>query len=238
MIHQIRIRYNDSFLRNDTNIMTLALFDLDNTLLSSDSDYEWGGFLVKKNLVDADTYEKANIHFYEQYKQGKLDINEFCAFAFKPLSEHPIETLQAWHNEFMQTTIQPFMLPKAKALIQHHKQQDHTLMVITATNSFVTRPIVEAFGIRHLLATEPKMVDGHYSTQIEGTPCFQQGKVTRLKQWLESSNETLEGSYFYSDSHNDLPLLEMVEHPIAVDPDEKLSLMAQERGWDILSLRD
>lgn len=218
--------------------MTLALFDLDNTLLSGDSDYEWGRFLVKKNLVDAESYEQANIRFYEQYKEGKLNIHEFCAFAFKPLTEHTLETLQTWHNEFMQTTIQTFISTKAKALVQSHQRQQHTLMVITATNSFVTRPIAETFGIHHLLATEPKIVNGHYSTEIEGTPCFQQGKVIRLQQWLETREETLEDSYFYSDSHNDLPLLEMVEHPIAVDPDETLQQIAQQRGWKIISLRD
>lgn len=218
--------------------MTLALFDLDNTLLSGDSDYEWGRFLVRKNLVDADSYEQANAHFYEQYQQGKLDINAFCAFAFKPLTEHSFEALQVLHQEFMQTTIHAFMSKKAKKLVQSHRQQQHTLMVITATNSFVTRPITEAFGINHLLATEPKIVNNRYYAAIEGIPCFQQGKVTRLQQWLERSNETLEGSYFYSDSHNDLPLLDMVDHPIAVDPDEKLAHIAQEQGWKSISLRD
>jgi len=218
--------------------MTLALFDLDNTLLSGDSDYEWGRFLVRKNLVDADSYEQANIRFYEQYQQGKLDINEFCAFAFKPLTEHSFEALQKLHQEFMQTTIQAFMSEKAKALVQSHRQQHHTLMVITATNSFVTRPITEAFGINHLLATEPKIVNNRYYAAIEGTPCFQQGKVIRLQQWLEKNSETLEDSYFYSDSNNDLPLLDIVDHPIVVDPDEKLSQIAQERGWKNISLRD
>lgn len=218
--------------------MTLALFDLDNTLLSGDSDYEWGRFLVKKNLVDADTYEQANIRFYEQYKVGKLDIHEFCAFAFKPLAEHSFNTLKAWHNEFMQTTIDAFISKKAQALVESHRQKQHTLMIITATNSFVTLPIATAFGIPHLLATEPKIINDRYTTEIEGVPCFQEGKVTRLQQWLETREETLEDSYFYSDSHNDLPLLEMVKHPIAVDPDEKLKQIAQQRDWKIISLRD
>ncbi len=218
--------------------MTLALFDLDNTLLSGDSDFAWGQFLVKNNIVDADLYEQANIRFYEQYKQGELDILEFCAFSFKPLSEHSMDTLKEWHKAFMQTTIQPYMSKKAKALVQHHKDLGHTLMVITATNSFVTRPIVEAYGIKHLLATEPRIVNNRYTTEIEGEPCFQQGKVVRLNQWLENSTETLEGSYFYSDSHNDLPLLEMVDHPIVVDADEKLAAIAQKRSWKAMSLRD
>ena len=218
--------------------MTLALFDLDNTLLSGDSDFAWGQFLVENNIVDAERYEQANIRFYEQYKQGELDILEFCAFSFKPLSEHSMDTLKEWHKAFMQTTIKPYMSKKAKSLVQYHKDQGHTLMVITATNSFVTRPIVEAFGIEHLLATEPRVINNRYTTEVEGEPCFQQGKVVRLKQWLASNPETLEGSYFYSDSHNDLPLLEMVDHPIAVDADEKLAAIAQDRDWKIMSLRD
>jgi len=218
--------------------MTLALFDLDNTLLSCDSDYEWGSFLVRKNLVDKVSYDTANLKFFNQYKQGTLDIYEFSAFSFKPLSEHSLKELQILHDEFMQTVIRPRMGNKARALINSHKQQGHTLLVITATNSFITRPIVQAFGIDILLATDPKIKDGRYTTEIEGTPCFQQGKVTRLEQWLRQNNESLEGSYFYSDSYNDLPLMEQVEHVIAVDPDEKLAAIAGQRGWKIISLLD
>lgn len=217
--------------------MTLALFDLDNTLLSGDSDYEWGNFLVNKKLVDADVYAEANQRFYEQYKQGELDIFEFSAFSFKPLSERTMEELSVLHQEFMQEVIEPLMGDKAKQLVEHHRQQGHTLMVITATNSFITRPIVTAFGVDRLLATEPKIVNQRYTTEVEGTPCFHEGKVVRLDAWLEENNESLEGSYFYSDSQNDLPLLEKVTTPIAVDPDETLEAIAKERGWQILSLR-
>lgn len=217
--------------------MTLALFDLDNTLLSGDSDYEWGQFLVSKGLVDSASYEAANQRFYEQYKQGVLDIHEFSAFSFKPLSERNMEELADLHREFMATVIQPLMSPAALALVDDHRAQGHTLMIITATNSFITRPIAQAFGIPHLLATEPKIVNGRYTQNIDGTPCFQSGKVTRLQDWLQGRDETLAGSYFYSDSRNDLPLLEMVDNPIAVDPDATLTQIAQERGWRILSLR-
>ncbi len=217
--------------------MTLALFDLDNTLLSGDSDYEWGQFLVSKGLVDSASYEAANQRFYEQYKQGVLDIHEFSAFSFKPLSERNMEELADLHREFMATVIQPLMSPAALALVDDHRAQGHTLMIITATNSFITRPIAQAFGIPHLLATEPKIVNGRYTQNIDGTPCFQSGKVTRLQDWLQGRDETLTGSYFYSDSRNDLPLLEMVDNPIAVDPDATLTQIAQERGWRILSLR-
>ena len=215
--------------------MTLALFDLDNTLLSGDSDYEWGQFLVQKKLVDAKAYEIANLRFYEQYKQGVLDIYEWSAFTFQPLSEHSMEELALLHKEYMQQVIQPFMGDIAKSVIEHHRQQGHTLMVITATNSFITRPIVEAFGIEHLIATESKIINERYSTEIEGIPSFNHGKVKRLDAWLKQNNESLQGSYFYSDSHNDLPLLEKVDHPIAVDPDEKLTEIAKQRGWKITS---
>lgn len=217
--------------------MTLALFDLDNTLLSGDSDYEWGQFLVSKGLVERDHYETANQYFYGQYKQGVLDIHEFSAFSFKPLSERSMEELAELHREFMATTIRPLMSDAALQLVTKHRDQGHTLVIITATNSFITRPIAEAFGIPHLLATEPKIVEGRYTREIEGVPCFQAGKVTRLQQWLENRTETLTGSYFYSDSHNDLPLLEMVANPVAVDPDDILHNTAMQKGWPVMSLR-
>jgi HAD superfamily hydrolase (TIGR01490 family) len=218
--------------------MTLALFDLDNTLLSCDSDYEWGCFLVRKKLVDKAEFEAVNLAFYEQYKQGTLDIYEFASFCFKPLAERSMEELHILHNEFMDTVIRPKMGTKAGELIRHHKNQGHTLLVITATNSFITYPIVKAFGIDNLLATDPKIINGRYTAEIEGTPCFQDGKVTRLKQWLKQNDASLEGSYFYSDSFNDLPLMEVVEHVIAVDPDEKLAKIAEQRGWKVISLLD
>ena len=217
--------------------MTLALFDLDNTLLSGDSDYEWGRFLVTKKLVDEVEYEAANVRFYEQYKQGKLDIHEFSAFSFKPLSMRSMEELSELHQEFMQEVISPLMGDKAKSLVERHRQKGHTLIVITATNSFITAPIVKAFGIDHLLATEPKIRKGRYTTEVNGTPCFHQGKVARLDAWLAENNRSLEGSYFYSDSHNDLPLLEKVTFPVAIDPDEKLEKIAKQRAWKIASLR-
>lgn len=218
--------------------MTLAIFDLDNTLLSGDSDYEWGQFLVRKKLVDETSYEAANLKFYEQYKQGVLDIYEYSAFSFQPLSERSMEELWILHNEFMLEVIHPMMSKKAKSLVKQHQQQGHILLVITATNSFITRPIVKAFGIDNMLATDPKIVSGRYTIEIEGVPCFHEGKVVRLENWLEQYKVSLEGSYFYSDSYNDLPLMEKVETAIAVDPDEKLATVARQRGWQIISLRD
>lgn len=216
--------------------MTLALFDLDNTLLNGDSDYAWGQYLVSKGLVEREHYETANQYFYDRYKQGVLDIHEFSAFSFQPLSERSMAELAELHREFMTSTIQPMITDAAQQLVEQHRRQGHTLVVITATNSFITRPIVAAFGIPHLLATEPKIVNQRYTCEIDGIPCFQAGKVTRLQHWLENRAETLAGSYFYSDSRNDLPLLEMVDNPVAVDPDDTLRNIAQEKSWPIISL--
>jgi len=218
--------------------MTLALFDLDNTLLSDDSDYRWGQFLAEKQLIDSEEHTKKNQAFYQQYTEGTLDIHEFCAFSFEFLSTKSREELAILHKDFMKSHIQQSMSTKSKALIAMHKAMGHTLMVITATNSFITRPIVTAFGIDNLIATEPKIENNRYTLEIDGVPSFKEGKVTRLKAWLRENNETLEGSYFYSDSHNDLPLLELVTTPIVVDPDPKLDVIAKARGWDIISLID
>ena len=218
--------------------MTLALFDLDNTLLSDDSDYRWGQYLAEKQLVDIEKYTEMNKAFYEQYANGTLDIHDFCAFSFEFLTTKSMEELAILHDEFMQTHISSAMSAKSKALIAQHKAMGHTLMVITATNSFVTRPIVTAFGIDNLIATKPKIENGRYTRKIDGVPSFKEGKVTRLNDWLNENNESLEDSYFYSDSHNDLPLLELVTTPIAVDPDPKLEAIAKANGWDIISLID
>lgn len=218
--------------------MILAIFDLDNTLLSGDSDHGWGEFLVRKKLVDETHYRAANEKFYEQYKQGKLDIHEYSRFSFTPLAEHSMEELAALHDEFMQAVIQPMIGEKAKALVNYHQEKGHLTLVITATNSFITRPIVKKFGIKHILATEPKIINGSYVNEIDGIPCFHEGKVIRLQQWLKEKQLDLAGSYFYSDSHNDLPLMEIVENAIAVDPDDKLAAIAKDRGWSTISLLD
>ncbi len=218
--------------------MALSLFDLDNTLLAGDSDYEWGRFLISKGLVDEAYYEAENNRFYEQYKQGTLDIYEFSAFSFQPLAKRSMEELEQLHREFMEQVIKPMMGERAQALVDEHKNQGDIVMVITATNSFITRPIVQAFGIEHLLATEPKIINNRYSTKIDGTPCFHEGKVQRLQIWLTKNNMSLQGSCFYSDSINDLPLLEKVDRPVAVNPDEKLAALAQQRNWESISLHN
>jgi HAD superfamily hydrolase (TIGR01490 family) len=217
--------------------MSLAIFDLDNTLLGDDSDYLWGQFLVQQGMVDGDFYAKENQRFYEDYQSGKLDIFEFLAFSLKPLSEHPREKLNALHQQFMQQVIQPVMLPAAHLLLEKHRAQDDTLLIITATNRFITGPIATALGIENLIATDPEIVDGQYTGQVDGTPCFQSGKVERLKIWLREHQQNLADSWFYSDSQNDLPLLELVTHPVAVDPDETLADHARSKGWPVISLR-
>ena len=223
---------------NENIFMTLALFDLDNTLLSDDSDYRWGQFLVERQLIDSKEHTQKNQAFYQQYADGTLNIHEFCAFSFEFLATKSMAELAVLHEDFMESQIKQSMSTKSKALIAQHKAMGHTLMVITATNSFVTRPIVSAFGIENLIATEPKIANNRYTREIDGVPSFKEGKVTRLKAWLEENNETLDDSYFYSDSHNDLPLLELVTTAIAVDPDPKLAAIAKAKGWDIISLID
>lgn len=218
--------------------MSLAIFDLDNTLLGGDSDYLWGRFLVEQGIVDAAHYERENQRFYDEYKAGQLDIHEFLRFSLAPLAAHDPDTLKAWRRRFMEEKIRPIMLPEAGELLARHRQQGDYLLIITATNRFVTGPIAEALGVDDMLATEPAMKNGRYTGEVSGIPCFRQGKVARLEKWLADNGMNLEDSWFYSDSHNDLPLLELVTHPVAVDADETLSEHAIQKGWPQLSLRN
>ncbi len=217
--------------------MSLAIFDLDNTLIAGDSDFLWGQFLVDQGIVDKDYYEQSNAQFYEDYKQGKLDIIAFLEFSLAPLAQHDAQQLFAWRQQFVEEKIKPILLEKAQALVDKHRQQGDTLLVITATNRFVTEPIVKCYGIDNLIATTPEFVNDQYTGRFLGTPCFQDGKVHLLNEWLEKQNETLENSCFYSDSHNDLPLLNKVDKPVAVDPDDILKSTAEQKGWPVISLR-
>ncbi len=217
--------------------MPLALFDLDNTLLSDDSDFLWGCFLVEKGLVDKKSYDEANQRFYAEYKQGTLDIFEFLAFSLQPLTQFSIEKLNTLHKEFMQKYIASAMTKKGKAQIKKHRDNGDTVVIITATNRFVTQPIADAFMVDDLIATDPEIINGKYTGKVAGTPCFQEGKITRLNEWLEKTSHDLQDSVFYSDSHNDLPLLEKVTTAIAVDPDDQLKTIALQRNWEIRSFR-
>lgn len=218
----------------------LALFDLDNTLLAGDSDYNWSLFLIEEGLLDAKTHHERNEQFYQDYKNGTLDIYKFLEFQLKPLSQHSRAFLDELHLKYMQRVIRPMMTAKAQALVDKHKAQGDLLLVITATNSFVTKPIATAYGIENLIGTDPEQVDGEYTGGVAGVPSFQQGKVTRLNQWLAERGQQLSDfavSYFYSDSHNDLPLMKLVTNPVAVDADPTLTSYAEQNGWPVISLR-
>ncbi len=217
--------------------MNLALFDLDNTLLAGDSDFEWAQFLIDRGVLDRATYEARNQLFYDQYKAGTLDIREFLDFQLKPLSRYPRPVLDAWHAEYMQERILPMIRDSARALVDKHRSE--VRVIITATNSFVTAPIARAFGIEHLIATDPEVRNGAFTGGVSGTPCFREGKVERLEAWLAERGETIKSalkSTFYSDSLNDLPLLQRVGHPVAVDPDAALRAHAAAHGWPVISL--
>ena len=218
----------------------LALFDLDNTLLAGDSDYSWSLFLINEGLLDEKTHHDRNEQFYEDYKNGCLDIDEFLKFQLIPLSQHSKKFLDELHLKFMEKVIRPMVAKKAEALVKEHQTNGDLCMIITATNTFVTGPIAEVYGIEHLIGTNPEMADGEFTGNVSGLPSFQAGKVTRLNAWLKDRGQQLsdfEISYFYSDSHNDLPLMKLVTNPVAVDADPQLMAHAEESGWPSISLR-
>ncbi|MEX2197231.1 MAG: HAD family hydrolase [Burkholderiales bacterium] len=220
--------------------MTLTLFDLDNTLLAGDSDYEWGQFLIDRGVVAREDYEAHNARFFEQYNAGTLDIHEYLGFALGPLAAHTPGDLERWREAFVRERIQPMILPRARDLVTGHLGAGELCAVVTATNSFVTAPIVREFGVPHLVATEPESEAGRFTGRVAGTPCFREGKLQRVDEWLAGLGlrfTQFEDSRFYSDSHNDLPLLERVRHAVAVDPDPQLGAEARRRGWPVISLR-
>ncbi len=220
--------------------MDLVLFDLDNTLLAGDSDFEWAQFLITKGVLDREVYEARNQAFYDQYKAGTLDIFEFLDFQLKPLARHSRAQLDAWHREFLDTRIRPMMTPQSQALVKEHLASGAIVAIVTATNSFVTGPIARAFGIPHLVATVPAQENGAFTGKPRGTPAFKAGKIERVEAWLESLGlcwESFGKSSFYSDSHNDLPLMKKVNNPVAVDPDDTLRAHATAQGWPVISLR-
>ncbi len=216
--------------------MGLAIFDLDNTLLAGDSDHAWGEFMAEKGLVDAQ-YKRQNDRFLEDYSAGRLDVLSYLEFSIEPLSRYAPEELARLHAEFMEMKIKPMFLDRAEALLEAHRRRGDRLLVMTSTNRFITEPIVRSFGIQDLMATELETRNGRFTGRVRGEPCFQDGKVKRLRAWLDRHGETLSKSCFYSDSINDLPLLEWVEHPVAVDPDAALRKIAETRNWPVISLR-
>src|SRR5258708_24934511 len=220
--------------------MRRALFDLDNTLLACDSDYEWGQFLVDRGVLEHSAYEAQNRAYYDQYAAGSLDIHEYLGFALRPLARHTPQDLARWHAEFMRERIVPAITPQARDLVRRHLANADLCAIVTATNSFVTAPIAHEFGVAHLIATEPEMRDGRYTGRVAGVPCFREGKLRRLDEWLAGLGRSFGDfaeSTCYSDSHNDLPLLERVKHAVAVDPDPRLAAEARKRGWPVITLR-
>ena len=217
--------------------MRLALFDLDNTLLAGDSDHSWGEFLCETGRVDAVEYRARNDAFYADYCAGKLDVVAYQSFTQAILARTEAAELACWQAEFMAEVIEPIILAKGEALLREHREAGDKLVIITATNRFITAPIAARLGVETLLATECGMENGRYTGHVAGVPCYQAGKVVRLNEWLAETGLSLDGAYFYSDSRNDLPLLEAGAHPVAVDPDDTLRAIAGERGWPVLSLR-
>lgn len=217
--------------------MALAIFDLDNTLLGGDSDHAWGEFLVDRKVVDSEYFRQENDRFYQQYQDGGLDIHAYLRFALEPLTRFTLDELAQLHREFMADYIAPMRLPKASELIEKHKAAGDHCMIMTATNTFITRPIAESLGIPDIIGSEPELLNDRYTGNVAGTPCFQEGKVILLKERIREKGLKLEGSTFYSDSHNDLPLLRLVENPVAVDPDETLLKEALRNQWPVISLR-
>ncbi len=218
--------------------MNVALFDLDNTLIAGDSDSLWGEHLVACGAVDSDQFAETHRRFHEDYIRGELDIQAFLAFALQPLAQHPEERLLEWRARFMAEHIEPIVLPAAETLVEEHRRSGHTLAIVTATNSFVTRPIADRLGIDTLLATEPERKEGHYTGRPTGIPTFREGKIHAVEAWLQERGLANATKWFYSDSLNDLPLLRYVEKPVAVDPDATLRAEAEQRGWPILTLRN
>ena len=227
--------------------MNLALFDLDGTLLAGDSDYSWAQFLIDRGVLERERYEAANQRFFEAYKAGTLDIYAFLDFQLAPLAAHPRTQLDAWHADFMRERILPMITDKARQLVKRHLDADDVCAIVTSTNSFVTAPIAREFGVAHLLATEPEARDGAFTGSVSGVPCFREGKVTRVETWLAAMTPPGHAkfslasgathSWYYGDSRNDLPLLERVTNPVAVDPDVALREIAGRRGWPLISLR-
>ncbi|PWB31713.1 HAD-IB family hydrolase [Pseudomonas sp. SDI] len=218
--------------------MRLALFDLDNTLLGGDSDHAWGDYLCARGILDPVAYQNRNDAFYQDYLAGKLDLQAYLNFSLEILATTERAQLDEWHRDFMRDCVEPIIQPKALALLKQHRDAGDKLVIITATNRFITGPIAKRLEVDHLLATECEMIDGRFTGRSTDVPCFREGKVTRLTRWLEENGHSLEGSYFYSDSMNDLPLLEVVSTAVAVDPDPNLRAEAEKRGWQVISLRD
>jgi HAD superfamily hydrolase (TIGR01490 family) len=216
--------------------MTLAIFDLDHTLINGDSDHLWGEYMVENGIVDEQAFRQRNDVFYRDYQRGTLDNDQYLAFALEPLTHYSIDELHAWRADYVEKWIRPLIAPGTARLLDEHRERNHHLMIISATNLFVSEPIGQMLGVTTVLATEPEIIANRYTGRFLGTPTYQQGKVTVLKEWIANNNNDLVGAYFYSDSLNDLALLEQVDNPVTVNPDDDLKLIAEARAWKIIDL--
>ena len=225
---------------NKGNFLQLAIFDLDNTLLNGDSDYNWSLFLIQHGILDAAVHKERNEQFFKEYQSGNLDVYAYCEFQFKALKDNPRELLDELRVDYINKIIEPMITNEAKDLVESHRKENHKLLIITATNSYITKPIADLFGIEDLIGTDLEELNGQFTGKVSGLPSFQEGKITRLNSWLEEGGlkfKDLEKTFFYSDSMNDIPLLERVSNPVAVNPDEILEKKAIKKNWPIIHLR-
>ena len=218
--------------------MNIALFDLDNTLIKGDSDYQWGNYLVENNYVDPVSYSEKNENYFDQYRKGTLCAKEFAEFSYEPLTKYDYNTLISIRKKFFEEKIKPLILPKAVDLVRFHKEKKDILAIVTATNSFISKVSADYFEIKNLLASEPEFINNKFTGKLSGEPCFQEGKVKKVKEWMKLNNyNNYDDIYFYTDSHNDIQLLEYCTKPIAVDPDKILKDLSKKNNWQIMSLR-
>ena len=218
--------------------MNIALFDLDNTLIKGDSDYQWGNYLVENNYVDPVSYSEKNENYFDQYRKGTLCAKEFAEFSYEPLTKYDYNTLISIRKKFFEEKIKPLILPKAVDLVRFHKEKKDILAIVTATNSFISKVSADYFEIKNLLASEPEFINNKFTGKLSGEPCFQEGKVKKVKEWMRLNNyNNYDDIYFYTDSHNDIQLLEYCTKPIAVDPDKILEDLSKKNNWQIMSLR-
>ncbi len=217
--------------------MALAIFDLDNTLINGDSDHRWGEFLCAEGLVDPRSFSQENDRFYQDYQAGKLDIQAYLQFALRPLAGRTVVEVAELQQRFMKDYVEPMLLPAAFSLLDKHREQGDKLVIITASNTVITKPIAKRLGVSTLMGCDVEIKEGKFTGASVGIPSFREGKVARLTEWMSTNNYSLDGAWFYSDSHNDVPLLERVDNPVATDPDPQLAELARQRSWPIISLR-
>jgi len=217
--------------------MALALFDLDDTLIEGNCETEWFHYLAENGHIDATQYQSDLAEFDRQYAAGAPDIDEYIRYVLRTLTEHPLQTLLAWRTVWLNKNVIPMIARGTNSLLQRHRDAGDTLLIISASTTFCVQPIAELLGVENFISTNPEMKNGAYTGEFIAPTCFAKGKITLINRWLKTSEHGLLGSHFYSDSHNDIPLLELAEYPVAVDADDQLKKVAKNRGWSQISLR-